>query len=881
MLALIAVTFFVLIFNYLNSYNFYKFYKENFAKVIPYEHFERILFQFDFNSALKKRTYSPSADSINIELDSEDILDFRDLYFSSFLNYEDIIKDSEVGFIPDNKNEWKKSKVMLGSNEQKVKVKIHGTSRGPVRASFTLPNHIKTILSDEVKKEYIDISKAGYAFKIKIDSDDKFYNGMRRINLLSPYDDWTIVQNAINKYISSMNIITAHGTLTKLHINGILIGPYLMQEQIGKEILERNYQITNYALLKSNDDWNKSFYQAHIGTTDYTTFDKEQSGEPVTIAIATDLLNKLLKGIQNKNIDTIYNLMDIDNLAKVAAIIKLTGSVSPLHGDNTKYIYNIAKGKFQFVYRLEGAPTSLESLSPANFDLDSYNNINYHKVFDILINDNEFLELRNKYLSQLIKDKDFILKLIQDEYINSRKFLEEINFPTNSIKFQYLRDLTILEGNFKYIKDYLNYSKIYTTVHTAIDNKIYLKILNDSYTSSYLQKITSCDNKDYNFNNLIKLNTPTYSRIDGYMINENFQIIESPFRCIKSLDVKKEYSVTSIDYEHLYFNYSTEVEYYDNLGLDAFGNGLIEQNLSNDSNYSKKYLLKKGDYFINHDVIFPNNSILTIEPGAKLVLGKGVSVLVRGSLVAKGKNLTPITVTNDDKSNFGSFAVIGSSHSKNHVVLEFFYIKGGNEEIINGAYYSGQASFHNVDVSIKNSIFENSISDDGLNIKFGKVTIIDSVFRNNFGDQIDLDYTTGIVMNNTFSINSDYMDTFISDGLDVSGSKIKIKENTFVNMTDKGISVGESSDVYVENNTLNNNNMAIAAKDNSKACLNNNYFNENNIDISAYIKKKMYAMPTIYLMQQSYKTKNILNKNNIEINNYIFPQCDKNYFLAS
>ena len=230
LITLLLITFFVAIFSYLNSYKFFELYSKKYSNKISYEIFEKGLFQFNFKYALKKRSYSPGKESINIELSSEDILGFRDLYYSSFINYDGVISDSSVGFIPDKQNIWKKSKVILNEGEQSIKIKIHGTSRGPVRSSFTLPNHLKSYYSDKVEKEYIDISRGGYAFKIKIGSEDKFFNGMRRINFLSPYDDWTIAQNSINKYISSMNIITAYGSYKKLFINGMFIGPYLMQE---------------------------------------------------------------------------------------------------------------------------------------------------------------------------------------------------------------------------------------------------------------------------------------------------------------------------------------------------------------------------------------------------------------------------------------------------------------------------------------------------------------------------------------------------------------------------------------------------------------------------------------------------------------------------
>ena len=879
LITFIFLVFFGISLIYLNSYKFYEYYSKNFDAKIKYTLFERNLFQLNFAHSFKKRTFSPDEESININLSPEDLIAFRDIYYSSFFNYENVIKDSEVGFISDNINVWRKSKLTLPDSEQKVKIKIHGTSRGPVRDSFRLIDHLRTLSTDVVKKEYIDISKGGYAFKIKIDSQDEYFNGMRRINFLSPYDDWSIVQNAMNKYISSLNVVTTYGELKKLYVNGTLVGPYLMQEQINKELLERNFQITNYASMKSNDDWNKAFYDAHIGSTDYTSFDKEQSGEPETVMIASDLLSRLYEAIEDENVEMIFKLMDIENLARIGALIKLTGSVSPLHGDNTRYIFNIATGKFQFAYRLEHSPLRLKSSVPGDFDLDKKNYINYHKIFNLLMQNQKFIDLRNRYLHRIISDENGIKKILAEEYAKNEDFLKRINWPTNHIRFKYISDIKALDHNIKTIKNYLNYSKVFVTIESDSSKSKNIKILHDSYTPSKLEKITSCENEIFLPAKQLNLNQASYSRIDGYVINKNIKTLKSPFDCISSIDVKKTYSDTTIDSSNIYINYSKKVSYFNDKGLDIFKDKLINEKVETPNGIYKKFTLLKGSYRIFKDVVFPKNSILVIESGVNLMLDRDISILVNGSLIAEGTAVNPITVSNIGDNAFGSFAVLGSEVKNDFVSLDFFRISGGNEKIINGTYFSGQASFHVVDVNIKNSIFEDSQSDDGLNVKFGAVNITDSIFRNNFGDQIDLDYTTGSVSNSSFYIDYANKQRFISDGLDVSGSIINIFNNSFVNMSDKGISVGEKSNVLIENNAINDNNMGVATKDGSDSCLKNNVFNRNKIDIAGYIKKKMYRKPNIYLSNQEYETTNIYDGKNIE-DEFIFNKCENNFKLA-
>ena len=55
-------------------------------------------------------------------------------------------------------------------------------------------------------------------------------------------------------------------------------------------------------------------------------------------------------------------------------------------------------------------------------------------------------------------------------------------------------------------------------------------------------------------------------------------------------------------------------------------------------------------------------------------------------------------------------------------------------------------------------------------------------------------------------------------------------KNSFINMTDKGLSIGEKSFVSVYKNEIKNNNIGIALKDGSKSCLNQNYFDLDRIN---------------------------------------------------
>jgi hypothetical protein len=165
-----------------------------------------------------------------------------------------------------------------------------------------------------------------------------------------------------------------------------------------------------------------------------------------------------------------------------------------------------------------------------------------------------------------------------------------------------------------------------------------------------------------------------------------------------------------------------------------------------------------------------------------------------------------------------------------------------------------------------------SQSDDGINIKYSKVNITNSIFSNNNGDQIDLDYCVGVVSHNVFyydMLDKHITDELVStDGLDISGTVLRASDNSFKNFSDKGISVGEQSVIFIDRNNLNNNKSGVSIKDGSTAFLGNNVFEYNKADISAYIKKPFYSMPTIYAAHDNVNVNKIVPEDVISYMSY-------------
>lgn len=850
-----------------NIYTAYEKLEDKYSFLPSFVTIDRAFNEVNISKATIRRGNVDDDDSINIFLSYNDLTSFRDYYYDS-INSEPFFRDEG--------NEWRKAKVSFSnSNKMKAKIKLHGTSQAPLIDSkgfinSWIFNAKKSLMEvNDYPKSYIDITKGGYAFKIKL-SDDKVFEGKSRINLLSPHDDWTVTANALNKYISSLNIITTYGNFYNLFVNGSDVGLYLGIENISKNLLERNFKITNYGILKNYDDWDKAWGVSHTSPTMYTGYDMELSGEPLTQKIALFQLKRLFDALDENNFENIKALTDIEYLARLYATTILVGDFHPLTGDNTRYIYDFSTGTFKVAFRLEGSPKRVSYIEKdKNLEL-SFEKYGPHILFSKLSTQNWFIDLALKNLMKLDADSSHILNMIYQEHEIYKTVSSKSRFPSNHHSYKYFDEVEIINSNLKLIKKIinegltfeidnnletnnydikLNYAKIFFNIEKDEADNFNLNILNDSLSNISISSISNCDGEELNFESPIILKPARYNQNTGIILDEknNKFTIPSSFSCINNAKAINKTTNKPILDKDIYFNYSESFELIEKSGLSQFGSNLKKS--TKHENSLIEYTILSGTYEINENVIFPQDAKLIIKPGVKILIAESKSILVRGDFSALGTPSNPIVIKNKDEKPYGTFAVKGTTLNPSQAILENVSLQGGSEAIIDGTYFSGQLSIHITNVIIKNSEFQNSFSDDGINIKLGDVEITNNIFRNNSADQVDLDFVKGNVSNNIFIYTIDNKDVS-TDGLDVSGSILNINENSFINMTDKGLSVGEKSFVNVYNNEVKNNNIGIALKDGSSACLDQNSFFENIDDIAQYIKKNMYKMPNLFINRQ-------------------------------
>jgi hypothetical protein len=255
-----------------------------------------------------------------------------------------------------------------------------------------------------------------------------------------------------------------------------------------------------------------------------------------------------------------------------------------------------------------------------------------------------------------------------------------------------------------------------------------------------------------------------------------------------------------------------------------------------------------GDHELTADLVLPRGTDLTLQAGATLRLGPGVSMVVRGALTVAGTSESPVTVlASRSGAPFGTLAAIGDGRTR--CDLRHLHVVGGSEGVVDGAWLSGALSlYRHALVRLENVRVDDSVGEDGLNVKQGRVEIASSSFSDNLIDAVDLDVVEGWVRGSRFAGRAP--DDLPSDGLDLSRSRLEVLGCRFEGFDDKGLSVGENSRVVVRDATFGGSRVGMAVKDSSVVLLAAlpvrsggepaAAFSGNDWDIVAYKKKAIW-----------------------------------------
>lgn len=258
----------------------------------------------------------------------------------------------------------------------------------------------------------------------------------------------------------------------------------------------------------------------------------------------------------------------------------------------------------------------------------------------------------------------------------------------------------------------------------------------------------------------------------------------------------------------------------------------ITQNATKYCNQSEANICKlSGNLLIDEHVTF--NQKVIIEPGTKINLSQDVDLIFDASVDMIGDVNRPIFIEGKDsggifiKNRSNRTSSIKNTIVKNLGVTSSFLTKFTGS--FNG--YGGIFNIENLDIS-------NGDAEDQLNLVNAMIDIKGLKISQAFSDAFDCDFCKGVIQDiHLYDVGG--------DGLDVSGSNIKVLNMNAELIKDKALSVGERSIVSLVNAEFINVGTGVAAKDSSQVVTEELILTDIKYDaFMTYVKKPFFIEET-------------------------------------
>ncbi|WP_017223517.1 CotH kinase family protein [Moritella dasanensis] len=227
------------------------------------------------------------------------------------------------------------------------------------------------------------------------------------------------------------------------------------------------------------------------------------------------------------------------------------------------------------------------------------------------------------------------------------------------------------------------------------------------------------------------------------------------------------------------------------------------------------WYFKPGNWHINDYLITPADTRVYIPENTHLRFSKKAGMLIFGQLDIEGSQQSPVTLTPSNNKTWQGIAVFGAGSKSTIQHLDMAKStspKQGNWQP-RGALY-----MYDVDLDASNITLRDNRSEDALNMINSTFNLARLVIENAYSDGFDCDFCQGKISDsqfNTVGVRSG------GDAIDISGSRIIVRNSQFSQIRDKAISAGEHSDVDAANIQVNSAAFGIVAKDGSQVVADN------------------------------------------------------------
>ena len=778
------------------------------------------IFDIAYN-AFKSNFYE--LDKINLEINFDDIIILEK-------EREEAIKNKSLGL----KNLLTKVDVVVKHQDEKYKSKIR--LKGDRDIHFSKKKHS--------------------SYNIYLDKNDYIY-GVNKIAIHKPGVRNYIHEWIFNEMMGDFGLIRSKYEFFELYINGTSNGLYAFEEKMGKEILERNKR-KNGPILSSITEYRRSDPTGSLPL--FQVYDNKYWSKDENINLTKTARKKIIEFYKGERAPE--NTFDLEKMAAFFAVMDATYSIHALFY-NSKIYYNPLSGLFEPVPR--DGHRQLPNYHKFNsnyYEKTILDTLYYPETFEELGNDLQIHEGRKWWIDKFFLNNNG--EINRDFYKLYLKYLTKISSKKYLESFFDLRKTEIERINAHIYSDYffhstsrgytwgLYYFKESDLFHRAevirerlqTEKKIISAIIDENKSLVIDVAYPAVPNSPISS---IKLSDLSVKSINCNINNEEeIKLINKPLNIFSNTKIKLDFLITentvcnsiNINDKKLNQNYLVKIDQINSLHkIDLINSNKKKIYLKFFKKNNDKLYLKDDITQITENLLIPSDMNVIINPGQKLILLNNSFIISNSPWIVNGKEKK--ILISGLENNFGGGIMIKDSLKKSYFNnVKFSNLSGlvsNNEFTISGAI-----NFYKTDVEMENVIFENTVSEDAMNIINSKFNIKNIKFYQSKSDSIDLDFSDGSMSNARF-VNIG------NDAIDFSGSNVDLENIYFETVGDKLISVGENSNINISNLKGQKSLVGIASKDGSIVRASNINMKNVKLPFLSFNKKFEYEPAKMYL----------------------------------
>lgn len=704
---------------------------------------------------------------------------------------------------------------------------LRGVDHDFVNADFVFENEVlpaRIRLRGSTAREHLEGKRWSLRVKIK---DRNTFMGMKEFSLMDPKRRNFLLEWLFRKIMEKEGLISKKYFFLQVSINGLFKGVYAVDEHFGKTMIEANKR-RNGPIVRLETDplwfekaaytlspyqWDDYYFSAQLDTIDT----KKVIQDEVLLEQFVKAKD-LVEGFK-QNYLTASQVFDVDKMSKFMAATAVMAGWHGLIGFNMNFYYNPISSKLEPIADDTYTETRLSFGIEDKYIIDAFTKQ--------LLDDPVFAE---KYLTELqrFSKKDYLDQIFNDLKDSISNNLRIINRQhpgyrlPKEVLYKNQKDIREMlqpaKGVAAYFKEenpiglVLSLAALKTLpieILNLTDGKVIIKTKEDKVIlngKGYAKPLVFAD---------VSFDLPS-----GFDIKPVINRFKVSYRVLGTSN-RLEQMVSSLPAYEAKITAKKPGKEYNQIGKLKF--------LSINS-LSKKITVKPGNWVLTKDLVIPEGYLFSCAAGVSIDLKKSAMIIAHSPIDLTGLASNPVRIFSSDKTGQGVFVLNAGEKSRIKNVI-FKNLKAANRP---GLRLTGAVTFYESPVSITQTTFSDSMSEDSLNIISSNFKLKNVLFENSYADALDLDFCQGLLENVTFKNSG-------NDAVDFSGSIVNLSNCYISNAKDKGVSVGESSDITINGLIIDGAKLAVVSKDNSQLKIKAVNINDCEIAFAVYQKKPEFG----------------------------------------